>query len=204
MASEPMTESSRVRRRQERNRRALLRAARTLMARHGYERTTIAAITRAADLGFGTFYLYFRGKEDILRALVDDAVQTHIASLSEAGRSAPSAAEALRRIVERYVDAAIEHRDLFKIMFEHGGERREPLRRVHEALVRALEDAIARGVRDAAFRHVHPALTARAIAGMLPAALLWAARSRAVSRDTLVATLVDLALRGLSREEGVS
>ncbi len=204
MASEPMTESSRVRRRQERNRRALLRAARTLMARHGYERTTIAAITRAADLGFGTFYLYFRGKEDILRALVDDAVQTHIASLSEAGRSASSAAEALRRIVERYVDAAIEHRDLFKIMFEHGGERREPLRRVHEALVRALEDAIARGVRDAAFRHVHPALTARAIAGMLPAALLWAARSRAVSRDTLVATLVDLALRGLSREEGVS
>lgn len=202
MASEPMTESSRVRRRQERNRRALLRAARTLMARHGYERTTIAAITRAADLGFGTFYLYFRGKEDILRALVDDAVQTHIAALSEAGRSAPSPAEALRRIVERYVDAAIEQRDLFKIMFEHGGERREPLRRVHEALVRALEDAIARGVGDAEFRHVHPALTARAIAGMLPAALLWAARSRAVSRDTLVATLVDLALRGLSREEG--
>lgn len=203
MASEAIRQSSRVRRRQERNRRALLRAARTLMARHGYERTTIAAITRAADLGFGTFYLYFRGKEDILRALVDDAVQAHVRSLHEAGRDARSAADAIRRIVERHVDAAIEHRDLFKIMFEHGAQQREPLRRVHQALVRALEDVIARGIRDAAFHPVHPALTARAIAGMLPATLLWAARSRAVSRDTLVATLVDLALRGVSREEGV-
>jgi AcrR family transcriptional regulator len=203
MASEPIVQSSpRVRRRQERNRRALLRAARTLMARHGYDKTTIAAITRAADLGFGTFYLYFQGKEDILRALVDDAVQRHIASLDHVNGSASSGAEAVRRIVERYVDAAIEHRDLFKIMFEHGGERREPLRRVHEALVRALDNAIARGLRDGEFRHVHPALAARAIAGMLPAALLWAARSRSVSRDTLVTTLVDLALRGLSTEEG--
>lgn len=170
------------------------------MARHGYEKTTIAAITRAADLGFGTFYLYFRDKEDILRAIVDDAVRRQIASLDEVGRTAPSGAEALRRIVERYVDAAIEHRDLFKIMFEHGGERREPLRHVHQALVHALEAAIARGMREEEFRRVHPALAARAIAGMLPAALLWAARSRSVSRDTLVATLGDLALRGLSME----
>ena len=174
------------------------------MARHGYEKTTIAAITRPANLGFGTFYLYFRGKEDILRALVDDAVQRHIAALAEVAHSAPSGTAAIQRVIARYVDAAIEHRDLFKIMFEHGGERREPLRRVHQALVPAVEDAIAQGVRDGEFRHVNPALAARAIAGMVPAALLWAAKSRTVSRDTLVVALNDLALRGLSVEEGLS
>lgn len=205
MASEPILQSSpRVRQRQERNRRTLLRAARTLMARHGYEKTTIAAITRAANLGFGTFYLYFRGKEDILRALLDDAVQRHITGLAEVARSAPSGAEAIQRVIARYVDAAIEHRDLFKIMFEHGGNRREPLRRVHQALVRAVEDAIARGVRDGELRHVDPALAARAIAAMVPAALLWAAKTRTVSRDMLVVALSDLALRGLSLEEGLS
>lgn len=174
------------------------------MARHGYHRTTIAAITRAADLGFGTFYLYFRSKGDILRALVDQAVKRQTTALDDASRLASSPGEALHRVIELSVDAAIENRDLFQIVFEHGGERREPFRRLHQALASALEGAIERGVRSGEFRQVHPALTARAIAGMLPAVLLWAGRSREVSRDTLVAALSQFALRGLTNEEGLS
>jgi AcrR family transcriptional regulator len=54
---------------------ALLSAARSLMSSGGPDAVTIAAVTERADVGFGTFYGYFASKEQLLEALIADALE---------------------------------------------------------------------------------------------------------------------------------
>lgn len=48
---------------------AILDAARAIIAKQGYEETTIAQIAAAAGVAVGTVYLYFRNKRDIYTSL---------------------------------------------------------------------------------------------------------------------------------------
>lgn len=59
----------------EANRKAILDAARVVFARIGYEATNIRDIIRETDLASGTFYNYFKSKEEVFEALADDSVQ---------------------------------------------------------------------------------------------------------------------------------
>src|SRR6516165_8443735 len=58
-------------RRQEQTRFSLVEAATTVFVRDGFAATTIAGITEEAGVSTGSFYNYFRTKEDILRAVVE-------------------------------------------------------------------------------------------------------------------------------------
>lgn len=55
-----------------RTRAALVAAARTVFERDGYLDAHLGAITRAANCSTGTFYTYFRGKEEIFAAVLTD------------------------------------------------------------------------------------------------------------------------------------
>jgi AcrR family transcriptional regulator len=50
----------------------LFRAALQLFAEHGYQETTVEAITEAADVGKGTFFNYFPTKEHVLATFGDE------------------------------------------------------------------------------------------------------------------------------------
>ncbi|MEM1035959.1 MAG: helix-turn-helix domain-containing protein [Pseudomonadota bacterium] len=57
------------------NRQAILDAARTVFARIGYEATNIRDIIRETNLASGTFYNYFKSKEEVFEALASDSVK---------------------------------------------------------------------------------------------------------------------------------
>lgn len=57
------------------NRAAIIEAARQVFAELGYEATTVRDIIRRTDLASGTFYNYFKSKEELYHALHDDGVQ---------------------------------------------------------------------------------------------------------------------------------
>ncbi len=69
-------------RRKARTRSSLLDAARTLFAERGFEHTTIADITDGADLGVGSFYNHFDSKEELLAALLEQALSEQLAALN--------------------------------------------------------------------------------------------------------------------------
>ncbi|MEA2645653.1 MAG: hypothetical protein QOE92_736 [Chloroflexota bacterium] len=50
-------------------------AAKQLFDRRGYRDTTIDEITQRANIAHGTFYLYFRGKSELLRELLSQAFE---------------------------------------------------------------------------------------------------------------------------------
>src|ERR1043165_2917728 len=56
----------------EQNRQIILEAARRVFAELGYGATTVRDIIRATPLASGTFYNYFRSKEQIFEALRDE------------------------------------------------------------------------------------------------------------------------------------
>lgn len=50
-------------------RQRILKAAEVLLARYGYSKTTVADVAREAQIGVGTVYLEFKGKDSIVQAL---------------------------------------------------------------------------------------------------------------------------------------
>lgn len=56
-------------------RRQLHDAARQVFAEHGYRGATVALITKAAGTAHGTFYLYFKNKEDVFVEVIGDVTQ---------------------------------------------------------------------------------------------------------------------------------
>ncbi|WP_300378078.1 TetR/AcrR family transcriptional regulator [Henriciella sp.] len=57
------------------NRQAILAAARQVFARIGFDATTIRDIIRETDLAAGTFYNYFRSKEEVFEAIADQSTR---------------------------------------------------------------------------------------------------------------------------------
>src|SRR5215510_8811839 len=55
------------------NRQAILAAARRVFAQLGYDSATVRDIIRGTELASGTFYNYFRSKEEVYEALADDS-----------------------------------------------------------------------------------------------------------------------------------
>lgn len=90
-------------RKRARTRQALIDAATELFARDGYEETTIADITAAADVGARTFFNYFASKEELLFPESDGRVQAAIAAIAARGpedRPADVLLRALRDVAE--------------------------------------------------------------------------------------------------------
>ena len=62
----------RVARRQKRNRRALIDAGRQIMSEKGIDASTMLEIADLADVGAGTVYNYFKSKEDLAIAVLEE------------------------------------------------------------------------------------------------------------------------------------
>lgn len=76
MTSEPASPPTRIDRRKERTRNALLQAATTFLA-NGQPNVSIQQITDAADVGFGSFYNHFDSKEALFEAAVARVLETY-------------------------------------------------------------------------------------------------------------------------------
>ncbi len=70
-------EPTRLDRRKARTRRALLDAARALMAERGTSDVSIQEITDRADVGFGSFYNHFASKSELFEAAVAEVLEEH-------------------------------------------------------------------------------------------------------------------------------
>ena len=80
------------------NRKAILEAGRTVFARIGYEATTVRDIIRETDLAAGTFYNYFKSKEDVFEAIAGDSTARFRILLQDVRTKAPD--------FESYITAA--------------------------------------------------------------------------------------------------
>src|SRR3954469_16175951 len=81
------------------NRQAILDAAREVFSELGYEATTVRDIIRRTGLAAGTFYNYFRSKEEVHAAPADDGARRFAPILKTLRATSPD--------FEAFVHAAI-------------------------------------------------------------------------------------------------
>ncbi|WP_367325523.1 TetR/AcrR family transcriptional regulator [Streptomyces sp. HUAS ZL42] len=99
----------------------ILRAASKVFAERGYHATGIADIARELGAGHGTFYRYFRNKEDIARSLVSRAqgqlLDAIADELPEASLTLEEYRAQVRRIGDRLFDVVVAEPDLARVFF---------------------------------------------------------------------------------------
>jgi len=183
-------------RRKLRTRRKLLDAARQEIARRGYEATGVLDITEAADVSKGTFYLHFRGKEDLTRTLILEgfaALRARLtAALGDSAHPAEGVEEALR-VVFRH---AAENRDLFRIML--GPQASAELHMTALEYFSGVVEEIIHQITAGQDLPVPPGLLARFVTGgAVQVGLWWIEDDHGLSPEAMAATLYCLLTRGV-------
>jgi AcrR family transcriptional regulator len=84
---------SRLDRRKARTRRALIEAAVRLIAEGRGDRASIAEITEAADIGFGSFYNHFDSKEQLFQTAAEEVMERWGQMIDRASASVSDPAE---------------------------------------------------------------------------------------------------------------
>jgi len=84
------------------NRQAILDAARRVFARLGFEAATVRDIIRETDLAAGTFYNYFRSKEEVCEALAEESTARFRPLLAEVRERAPDFETYIREAYRAY------------------------------------------------------------------------------------------------------
>jgi AcrR family transcriptional regulator len=105
----------------------ILAAATALFAAEGYRRVTTRALAQRVGLSQTGLYVYFRTKEDILRAIRD---QTHDAlgkAFDDAVAGAATPQEALRRLLRSYLDFGLAHPAEYQLTFTMSPEALAPI-----------------------------------------------------------------------------
>lgn len=98
------------------NREAILDAARIVFAELGYESTTVRDIIRRTDLASGTFYNYFKSKEEIFEALAEASVVEFGKLLRMVPRENMSFEEYLKCAFSAYFHFLVDnHADVLKL-----------------------------------------------------------------------------------------
>src|SRR5258705_8615286 len=92
------------------NRQAILDAAREVFGELGYETATVRDIIRRTGLAAGTFYNYYRSKEEVFAALADDGAARFNPILKALRGQGTSFEEFVRQAIAAYfVFMADEH-----------------------------------------------------------------------------------------------
>src|SRR5436190_4263484 len=113
----PIGEGSRQDRRRARTRAELLGAAKRLLASKGFYATKIADIAATADVGTGTFYLYFPTKDALFADLVRETALAANEAIAAAKAAYTDPLERARIGGETFFRFAAENRDVFRILF---------------------------------------------------------------------------------------
>jgi AcrR family transcriptional regulator len=193
----------------ERNKRAkqerIVRAARRLFGRKGFENTTTREIAEAADIGAGTLFLYAGTKEDLLVMIFRDEVGRAVANAFATIRPTP-----LLEQVMHVFDAMISHHErnfalarLFVKELPFVNARRHGVDEVMRGLYTNMTGLIERAKSHGELRReVPPGLLAHNLFGLYFQSIqLWLGGRRARAdrcREQLRAKL-ELQLSGLRR-----
>lgn len=108
---------TRSQRRASRTRRRLLTAALELFGGKGFDSTTIEDITERADVGKGTFYRHFASKNDVMHALVEDAID-HLVHRMCGGEAYASLEVAILHMVDAHVAFYMDRPQQFLLLQE--------------------------------------------------------------------------------------
>ncbi|QTH45361.1 TetR/AcrR family transcriptional regulator [Cohnella sp. LGH] len=80
----------------------LLEAGRSLFSRYGFKKTNVGELAKAAGIAAGTFYLFYRSKEELFFDLMEEEEQ------------------AIQQIMLRQLESTSKSKEAFRLFFKEG------------------------------------------------------------------------------------
>lgn len=98
----------------------LLAAGREQFIESGFHKTTIAQIIKKANTGYGTAYVHFNGKDDLLMQLMEEVMDRfyEIAELPFKPQSKQEAYEIIEKQASLFLEMANEERSMMQVFEE--------------------------------------------------------------------------------------
>lgn len=192
-----VTNLNRYQRRREKTRQEILDAAKTVLAAKGYHNTKIIDIAAAADIGVGTFYLYYPTKDALFLELVEETARALRDNINQARDRVEDRAEKIHAANLAFFRFARDNRELFKIIFGHGNTFDDLLRQVYTMFVADAAERVADGIQAHVFRSFHPQIIANALVGMSAQIVSWWIDQEGPSAEEMAEAMTDFVLHGL-------
>ncbi|HOB87291.1 MAG TPA: TetR/AcrR family transcriptional regulator [Bacillota bacterium] len=104
------------------NRKAILDAAREIFLEKGFVNNSMLEISQRAGVGYGTIYTHFRGKDDILRHLIDEIMEDLeklVTPFVPSGRD--QIKEKHEKDLRHILNVALKNRPILKVAFQAYG-----------------------------------------------------------------------------------
>ncbi len=96
----------------------ILKAAVDLISERGFERTTVDEIAARANVGKGTIYLYFKNKEEIFIAILENGIQAIMKRMNEILNESGDFRHRLEALLKEHLQFAEDHRKFYKVFIK--------------------------------------------------------------------------------------
>lgn len=105
----------------------LLHSGYTIFIKNGFQKTTITQIIKHAETGYGTAYVYFKNKDDLLIVLMQDVMNRFyiIAEHSFSPQTKAEARDMIQNQIRAFLQLAEEERTILQIVEEAIGLSKE-------------------------------------------------------------------------------
>jgi AcrR family transcriptional regulator len=176
----------------------IIDAARMEFAEKGYGAASIRDIAQRCGMSMSALYHYYPGKQDLLKAILDEGVESYFGACERAlAQAGPDPAERLEVLVEATVRFRADHPVKSGVMTEERSLEPENLAAYREQAARAtqqFQDIIAAGLEAGVFGTPYPDDARRGIIAMCNAIAQWWRPEGPLTREDLVERYVALAL----------
>jgi len=183
-------------------RQELLSKAAEVFERKGYGQATILDVAQAMELSRSALYHYFKSKEEILEALVEEHTIATAEKLEQrfSGGTA-STVEQLRELLSNLIHGRMTGGARLRVLDQLAAEMSGPIKQKFEHARRRILDLytriIQRGIDAGELRPVDARTAALAILGVASWTSWWYSPQGRKSPDELADALIDIALNGI-------
>ncbi|CAM3785119.1 HTH tetR-type domain-containing protein [Bordetella sputigena] len=187
-------------------RNAILDAAAKLFIEKGTAGTSMQDIAETLGLSRTAVYYYFKNKQAIQRSLTEEVLSAARSQTGETvSRDDLDAVTALKELVTHHAELILSRPAEFRVADRTEAEmtpkQRASVQNARRNVLENFSSVIERGIRDGQFRMVDPHVAAFSLIGMCNWAAWWYKPNGRMSREEVAATMTEIAVNGLLRDE---
>jgi AcrR family transcriptional regulator len=179
----------------------ILLAAAHIFQEKGYHAASMQDIAQAVELQKGSLYHHVESKQDILLALLDQALDRILEKLQEIQDLEVSPDKKLRLAMQSYLSFLAENRSLSSVLLLEHRSLKPEYKNKHIPRRDDVEDIwqeiINSGINQGYFQTTQPGLTAKALLGVINWTITWYREDGLLSPIEIADHFTDLFFEGL-------
>jgi AcrR family transcriptional regulator len=150
----------------QKTRQKLLRAAETIFGEKGYERTSIADITRKSGVALGTFYVYFPDKQSIFVEVVDELGERLRRLIAESVVGLTHRIDVEREGLRAFFEFARKHPNLYRVVRQAEFVDEACYRRYYDRFAKGYVRGLTQAMEAGQIRRMDPEALAYCLMGI--------------------------------------